>query len=57
LRTDLPVAWILTTLRGLGVVAMIEVNAGRMTVEQAGRYVGETCASAFAPPPEEHASG
>jgi AcrR family transcriptional regulator len=57
LRTDLPVAWILTTLRGLGVVAMIEVNGGRMTVEQAGRYVGETCASAFAPLSEEHAPG
>jgi AcrR family transcriptional regulator len=57
LRDDLPVSWILTTLRGLGVVAMVEVNAGRMTVEQAGRYVGETCASAFAPPPPQHASG
>jgi AcrR family transcriptional regulator len=57
LRTDLPVSWILTTLRGLGVVAMIEVNAGRMTVEDAGRYVGETCASAFAPPQAHRASG
>ena len=51
LRNDLPVSWILTTLRGLGVVAMVEVNAGRMTVDEAGRYVGETCASAFSPPP------
>lgn len=57
LRTDLPVAWILTTLRGLGVVAMIEVNAGRMTVEQAGRYVGETCASAFTLPPPDPTFG
>jgi AcrR family transcriptional regulator len=57
LRDDLPVSWILTTLRGLGVVAMIEVNAGRMTVEEAGRYVGETCASAFAPSSARHASG
>ncbi|HWI74272.1 MAG TPA: helix-turn-helix domain-containing protein [Baekduia sp.] len=48
LRQDLPVSWMLTTLRGLGVVAMVEVNAGRMTVEEAGRHVGETCASAFA---------
>ena len=56
LRDDLPVTWILTSLRGLGVVAMVEVNAGRMTVEQAGRYVGETCASAFAPLPPAHAS-
>jgi AcrR family transcriptional regulator len=57
LRTDMPVSWILTTLRGLGVVAMVEVNAGRMTVEEAGRYVGETCASAFAPLSARRASG
>jgi AcrR family transcriptional regulator len=49
LRGDLPVTWMLTTLRGLGVVAMVEVNAGRMTVEEAGHHLGETCASAFAP--------
>jgi AcrR family transcriptional regulator len=48
IRQDLPVVWMLTTLRGLAVVAMVEVNAGRMSVEEAGRHVGETCASAFA---------
>ncbi|WCB96007.1 hypothetical protein DSM104299_04761 [Baekduia alba] len=48
-RDDLPVTWMLTTLRGLGVVAMVEVTAGRMSVDEAGRHVGETCASAFAP--------
>jgi AcrR family transcriptional regulator len=47
-RQDLPVAWMLTTLRGLAVVAMVEVSAGRISVEEAGRHVGETCASAFA---------
>jgi AcrR family transcriptional regulator len=57
LRDDVPITWILTTLRGLGVVAMVEVNAGRMTVEEAGHHVGETCASAFTPPPEPHAPG
>ena len=46
-REDLPVSWMLTTLRGLGVVAMVEVTAGRVTVEEAGRHIGETCASAF----------
>jgi AcrR family transcriptional regulator len=46
-RRDLPVAWMLTTLRGLGVVAMVEINAGRMTVDEAGQHLGETCASAF----------
>jgi AcrR family transcriptional regulator len=48
LRRDLPVAWMLTTLRGLSVVAMIEVRAGRMSVGEAGAYIGETCATAFA---------
>ncbi len=47
-RDDVPVAWMLTSMRGLAVVAMVEVGAGRMTVEEAGRHVGETCASAFA---------
>lgn len=47
-RDDVPVSWMLTTMRGLAVVAMFEVSAGRMTVEEAGRHVGETCASAFA---------
>ncbi|HEV7494091.1 TetR/AcrR family transcriptional regulator [Baekduia sp.] len=50
LRDDVPIMWILTTLRGLGVVAMVEVNAGRMTVDEAGRHVGETCALAFTAP-------
>jgi AcrR family transcriptional regulator len=49
IRDDLPVRWMLTTLRGLGVVAMVEVSAGRTTIEEAGRHIGETCASAFAP--------
>jgi AcrR family transcriptional regulator len=48
-REDLPVQWMLTTLRGLAVVAMVEVSAGRMNVEEAGKHVGETCASAFMP--------
>jgi AcrR family transcriptional regulator len=47
-RTDLPVSWMLATMRGLAVVAMVEVAAGRVDVEEAGRHVGETCASAFA---------
>jgi AcrR family transcriptional regulator len=57
IRRDVPVAWILTTLRGLGVVAMVEVSAGRMSVEEAGRNLGETCAAAFAPPPRAPAAG
>jgi AcrR family transcriptional regulator len=48
IRDDMPVTWMLTTLRGLGVVAMVEVAAGRLSVEEAGAHVGETCATAFA---------
>ncbi|HWH93399.1 MAG TPA: helix-turn-helix domain-containing protein [Baekduia sp.] len=46
-RQDLPVRWMLTSLRGLGIVAMVEVTAGRLSAEEAGNYIGETCASAF----------
>jgi AcrR family transcriptional regulator len=49
LRGDLPVGWMLTTLRGLAVVAMHELTAGRLTVEQAGVYLGETLSAAFVP--------
>src|SRR4051794_36216899 len=55
-RRDLPVSWMLTTMRGLAVVAMVEVGAGRMTVDEAGAHVGETCASAFAPHHEDGSS-
>jgi AcrR family transcriptional regulator len=47
IRSDLPVAWMLTSLRGLAIVAMVERQAGRMSTEEAGRYVGETLATAF----------
>jgi hypothetical protein len=47
IRDDLPVAWMLTTLRGLAIVAMVERQAGRMTTDEAGTYVGETLATAF----------
>jgi AcrR family transcriptional regulator len=49
LRDDVPVSWMLTTLRGLAVVAMYELTAGRLTVSQAGEYLGTTLATAFAP--------
>jgi AcrR family transcriptional regulator len=47
IRADLPVAWMLTSLRGLAIVAMVERQAGRMSTEEAGSYVGETLATAF----------
>src|SRR3954453_15462531 len=49
LRQDLPGRGMRTTERGLGGVAMVEVSGGRMPGDEAGRHVGETCASAFAP--------
>jgi AcrR family transcriptional regulator len=48
-RDDLPVAWMIAALRGLAVVAMVEVGAGRVTADEAGRHVGETFAAAVAP--------
>jgi AcrR family transcriptional regulator len=49
IRDDLPVHWMLTTLRGLAIVAMVERRAGRMDADEAGTFVGETMASAFKP--------
>jgi AcrR family transcriptional regulator len=56
-RADVPVSWMLTSMRGLAVVAMFEVSAGRMSVEDAGHHVGETCASAFTGQVTADASG
>jgi AcrR family transcriptional regulator len=47
IRDDLPVEWMLTCLRGLAIVALVERRAGRITSEDAGTYVGETIATAF----------
>jgi AcrR family transcriptional regulator len=49
IRDDLPVHWMLTTLRALAIVALVERRAGRITADEAGRFVGETMASAFRP--------
>jgi AcrR family transcriptional regulator len=57
IREDIPVSWMLTSMRGLAVVAMFEVSAGRMSVEDAGQHVGETCASAFAREPAGTGTG
>jgi AcrR family transcriptional regulator len=57
IRDDLPVAWMLTSLRGLAIVAMVERQAGRMSTEEAGSYVGETLATAFLAPSEQDDRG
>jgi len=48
-RADQPVSWLLAVLRGLAVVAILELHAGRLTAEDAGRHLGETFAAACAP--------
>jgi AcrR family transcriptional regulator len=53
IRDDLPVAWMLASLRGLAIVAMVERQSGRLTAEEAGRCVGETLATAFLTQPNE----
>jgi AcrR family transcriptional regulator len=50
LRTDVPVPWMLTAVRGLAVAAMVELTAGRLELADAGRLLGETLADAFVAP-------
>jgi AcrR family transcriptional regulator len=50
-RPDVPVVWMLTALRGLTVAAIVELAAGRLAVEDAGRLLGTTFARAFAAAP------
>lgn len=45
---DLPVPWIVTAINGLATATATEMNAGRLTVEQAGRVLGEALVRAFA---------
>jgi AcrR family transcriptional regulator len=47
LRGDVPVEWMLTTLRGLAVAAIVDLAAGHFDVEEAGRLLGTTYASAL----------
>jgi AcrR family transcriptional regulator len=48
---ELPVQWILTAMNGLGLSASTEMQADRLTVEQAGQVLGETMVRAFAVDP------
>jgi AcrR family transcriptional regulator len=57
IRSDLPVTWMLISLRGLAIVAMVERQAGRMSTEEAGSYVGETLATSFLASPAEDPRG
>lgn len=45
---DLPAPWIVTAISGLATATATEMNDGRLTVEEAGRILGETMVRAFA---------
>jgi AcrR family transcriptional regulator len=54
IRDDLPVPWLLATMRGVITVAVDESVAGRMSVDEASKYVGDTLVAAFgAEPPAD----
>jgi AcrR family transcriptional regulator len=49
LRADLPVAWLMASLRALAVAAVDEVGAGRLDPQQAGSLLGESFAALATP--------
>lgn len=51
-RGDIPVEWILVLVRSLAASAADEIEGGRLTIEQAGRLVGETLVLVACPPVE-----
>ena len=48
IEPDLPVQWIVTAINGLAIGTASEMNEGRLSVEDAGRILGETMVRAFA---------
>jgi TetR/AcrR family transcriptional repressor of mexCD-oprJ operon len=49
-RTDLSVPWLVATLQNVMHGAADEINAGRLTTENAARYISATVIAAFTPP-------
>jgi AcrR family transcriptional regulator len=49
LRDDMPVPWMLATIRALGIASVDQLIAGHVTPEQAGRLLGDQLVDAFAP--------
>jgi AcrR family transcriptional regulator len=49
LRDDMPVSWMLATIRALGIASVDQLIAGHVTPEQAGRLLGDQLADAFSP--------
>ena len=46
--TDLPVQFIVSAINGLAIATANDMNEGRLSVEEAGRVLGETMVRAFA---------
>lgn len=49
-RANVPADWVIAMLRGLAALAAEEIEAGRLTVDQAGVLVGQTLAATFCLP-------
>jgi AcrR family transcriptional regulator len=49
LRDDMPVPWMLATIRALGIASVDQLIAGHVTREQAARLLGDQLVDAFAP--------
>ena len=47
-RGDVPVQWILSSMNGLAMTAMVDLSAGRLGEDEAGELLGATLARAFA---------
>ena len=48
IHTDLPVQFIVSAINGLAIATANDMNEGRLSVEEAGRVLGETMVRAFA---------
>jgi hypothetical protein len=51
-RTDLPVSWLVGTMHSVMHNAADEINAGRLSVDQAAEVITATLLAAFTPPGE-----
>ena len=49
-RDDLPVSWLVVTLHNLMHGAADEIHAGRLTADEAPRFIAATALAAFTPP-------
>lgn len=52
-RSDLPVSWLVSVLHSVLHGAADEINAGRLSVDDAARFITTTVLAAYLPPAEE----